>query len=127
MDVQFGLRSLDQVHVPVDDLPRAIDFYRDVLGMVFLFEVPSMAFFSLGDVRLMLGERLDGAPDNASILYYGVEEIQSATEELTNRGVTFELDPTLIAEMPDHDLWMSFFRDSEGNQLALMSEVPRDP
>ena len=127
MDVPFGLRSLDQVHVPVDDLQRAIDFYRDVLGMAFLFDVPGMGFFSLGDVRLMLGEREEGAPAHGSILYYGVENIRSATDELKARGVAFDQEPTLIAEMPDHDLCMSFFRDSEGNQLALMSEVSRDP
>ena len=127
MDVPFGLRSLGQVHLPVEDLPRAIEFYRDVLGMAFLFDVPGMAFFSLGDIRLMLGERQEGAPSQGSILYYEVDDIRAATEELRGRGVAFELEPTLIAEMPDHDLWMSFFRDSEGNQLALMSEVPRDP
>lgn len=127
MTLPFGLRSVGQIHMPVDDLDRAIVFYRDVLGMSFLFEVPGMAFFSLGDVRLMLGERHEGASGPGSILYYRVENIEAATLELEERDVTFELKPTLIAEMPDHDLWMSFFRDSENNQLALMSEVPRDP
>ena len=127
MNASFGLRSLGQIQMPVDDLPRAIGFYRDVLGMAFLFEVPGMGFFSLGDIRLMLGEREEGAAQQGSILYFSVEDIVGAADELKGRGVSFDLDPTRIAEMPDHDLWMSFFKDSEGNQLALMSEVPRDP
>lgn len=95
--------------------------------MAFLFDVQGMGFFSLGDVRLTLGEREDGAPAHAWILYFTVEGIQSDTDELRGRGVSFRVEPTLIVEMSDHDLWMSFFNDSEGNQLALMSEVSHDP
>ena len=39
------------------------------------------------------------------------------------RGVVFRDEPHLIAKMPDHDLWMFFVRDSEGNLIGLMSEV----
>lgn len=125
MSEPFGLRSVGQIQMPVDDLSRAIEFYRDVLGMEFLFEVPRMGFFALGSVRLMLGEREDSQPSQGSILYYPVSDIDQASSVLKERGVVFDLDPTLIAQMPDHDLWMSFFRDSEDNRLALVSEVPR--
>lgn len=124
-DEGFGLQSIGQVMVPVQDLSRAIEFYRDVLGMAFLFEVPRMAFFDLGDVRLMLGEREGGDDAPGSILYYEVDDIQEARARLHGRGVAFDQEPTLIAEMEDHDLWMAFFHDAEGNQLALMSEVPK--
>ena len=127
MDIPFGLRTLGQVHLLVDDLPRAISCYRDVLGAALLFDVPGMRFFSLGDVRLMLGRREDSSPAGASILYFTVEHIQSATDELSGRGISFTLAPTRIAEMRDHDLWMSFFKVSQDNGLALMSEVPHDP
>lgn len=126
-DDGFGLSRVGQIMMPVEDLGRARDFYRDVLGMPFLFEVPRMAFFDLGGVRLMLGEREgDGDGDAApgSILYYRVDDIQVARRSLGERGVSFDQEPALIAEMEDHDLWMAFFHDSEGNQLALMSEVP---
>ncbi len=35
----------------------------------------------------------------------------------------FDDEPHLIAKMPDHELWMAFFHDTEGNMLALMCEV----
>ena len=124
-DSSFGLRKLGQVFMPAQELARAIGFYRDTLGIPFLFEVPRMAFFDLDGVRLMLGEREGDEDHSGSILYYRVEDIGMAHMELTGRGVPFDLDPTLIADMEDHDLWMAFFRDSEGNQLALMSEVPK--
>lgn len=124
-DDDFGLSRIGQIMMPVENLSRARDFYRDVLGMPFLFEVPRMAFFDLDGVRLMLGEREDdGGAAPGSILYYRVDDIQVARRSLGERGVSFDQEPTLIAEMEDHDLWMAFFHDSEGNQLALMSEVP---
>ncbi|MDX1647453.1 MAG: VOC family protein [Longimicrobiales bacterium] len=120
------LERLGQVMIPVTDLGRATAFYRDVLEVPFLFDVPRMAFFELGGLRLMLGEREDGAAATGSILYFQVEDIDTASDRLRRRGVAFDQDPTLIAEMEDHDLWMAFFRDSEGNQMALMSEVADD-
>lgn len=124
-DPSFRLRSIGQLLVPVRDLRRATNFYRDTLGMAFLFEVPRMAFFDVGGVRLMLAEPEGGEDRAGSIVYYKVEELEAAHTELRDRGVAFQQEPTLIAEMPDHELWMAFFHDSEGNQLALMSEVPR--
>lgn len=124
-DFDFGLRTLGQVFMPAQDLRRAVDFYRDTLGMPFLFEVPRMAFFDLEGVRLMLGEREGGEEHPGSILYYTVPDLGAAHAELERRGVPFDTGPTMIADMPDHELWMAFFHDSEGNQLALMSEVPK--
>jgi methylmalonyl-CoA/ethylmalonyl-CoA epimerase len=119
-----GLSRIGQIAVIVHDLPKAVAFYRDVLGMKFLFEVPKMAFFDCGGIRLMLGipetPELDHA---ASILYYKVDDIQSAYQALKSRGVRFEGEPGLVARMPDHELWLAEFRDMEGNVLALMSEV----
>jgi predicted enzyme related to lactoylglutathione lyase len=117
-----ALRSIGQIYVPVEDLRRATTFYRDTLGTPFLFEVPRMAFFDLDGIRLMLGER-DGDQDGtASIVYFDVDDLEETHEALKGRGVEFQQGPTLIAEMEGHDLWMAFFQDSEGNQLALMSE-----
>ena len=122
----FGLSRVGQIFMPVGELSRAIAFYRDILGMKFLFEVPRMAFFDLDGIRLMLGKREDDSTSPGSILYYPVDDLPAAHSILSERDVTFELEPTLIAEMEDHDLWMAFFHDSEGNQLALMSEVAKD-
>ena len=119
-----GLHRIGQIAVTVRDLDRAVEFYRDRLGMRHLFSIPAAAFFQCGDVRLMLGipERaeLDHA---ASIIYYQVDDIQRTSSALSDAGVLFEDEPHLVARMPDHDLWMCFFRDTEGNLLGLMSEV----
>ncbi len=120
--------TVGQIHIPVTDLDRATAFYRDVLGLPFLFAAPpGMAFFRCGTVRLMLGvaEKPEQAHP-ASILYYKVADIEAAHGSLAAAGVSFEHAPTLVHKADDHDLWMGFFRDSEENILALMSEVPRD-
>lgn len=121
-----ALGRIGQIHVGVADVERAIAFYRDVLGVRFLFQVPGMAFFDCAGVRLMLGaaERPD-QPRHASILYFRVDDIQSVTEALRAKQVHFEGDPHLVARLEDHDLWLAFFRDSEDNVMALMSEVAR--
>ncbi len=121
------INQIGQIAVNVHDMRRAVAFYRDTLGMKFLFEIPDAASFACGGVRLMLS--LPEKPEfdhAASIIYYKVADIQAAFQTLSSRGVQFEGKPHLIARMPDHDLWMGFFRDSEGNLLALMSEVPRE-
>lgn len=122
---QFGLSSIGQISINVHDVQKAIAFYRDTLGMKFLFEAPRMAFFDCGGIRLMLA-----LPDRSefdhpgSIIYYKVPDIQRAYDELSSRGVKFESKPTLIARLSDHDLWLADFRDPDNNLLALMSEVP---
>ena len=120
----FGLARLGQIAITVHDLDRATAFYRDVLGLPFLFRAPNLAFFDCGGVRLMLGLPERAEPDHpSSILYFSVADIDAAHAALAARGVSFTDRPHLIAKMPDHDLWMAFFTDSEGNTLALMSEV----
>lgn len=121
---RLELTQIGQIAINVRDLQRAVAFYRDTLGMRFLFQAPGgLAFFDVGGVRLMLGvaEKPEFSHP-ASILYYKVADIGAAYEALTSSGVTFIDQPHLIAKMPDHELWMTFFRDSEENVLALMEE-----
>ncbi|AHG92524.1 Glyoxalase-like domain protein (plasmid) [Gemmatirosa kalamazoonensis] len=114
---------IGQISVLVQDVERATAFYRDVLGLRFLFSAPpGLAFFDCGGVRLMLS-RPEGESGGTSVLYYLVPDIRAAYDTLAARGVTFVDEPHLIARMPDHDLWMVFLRDSEGNTVGLMSEV----
>lgn len=126
----FGLGRIGQVHVRVRDMDRAVAFYKDRLGMRYLFQVPpqvpTMAFFQCGEVTIMLGVPEEAQFDHpASIIYYMVEDIGRAFETLSQRGVSFKAAPHLIHKAPDHDLWMAFFQDSEDNTAALMSHVPR--
>jgi methylmalonyl-CoA/ethylmalonyl-CoA epimerase len=121
----FGLGRIGQIAVPVGDVDRAIAFYRDTLGMRFLFKAPpGLGFFDCDGVRLMLDAPARSQTSNpSSVIYYEVPDIQAAFETLSARGVVFEAKPHLIAKLPDHDLWMAFFRDPDRNLLALMSEV----
>jgi len=120
----FGLNQIGQIAVPVADIERAVAFYRDILGMRFLFLAPpGLGFFDLGGIRLMLDGPAKAQAGNSSVIYYKVQDIQSAFTTLSNRGVQFEAKPHLLAKMPDHDLWMAFFRDPDKNLIALMSEV----
>ena len=121
----LALSTIGQIGVSVSDVARSVAFYRDTLGMKFLFQVPNLAFFDCAGVRLMLSVAERVGETYASILYYKVPDIQVAHAALLERGVTFDDEPHMIARMPDHDLWMVFFRDPDGNLLALMSEVPR--
>ncbi len=122
----FGLAAIGQIGITVSDVPRAIAFYRDALGMKLLFEVPNMGFFDCGGVRLMLSGGEREGDTYSSIIYFKVPNIQAAFEALSGRGVSFEREPHLLARMADHDLWMAFFRDPDRNLLALMREVPRN-
>ena len=123
---RVALDKIGQIAINVKDIGRAVPFYRDTLGMKFLFEVPNLAFFDCGGVRLMLGGAEKPEFDHpASVLYYKVSDINASYEALKTRGVSFIDQPHLIAKLADHDLWMVFFNDPEGNTLALMSEVAR--
>jgi methylmalonyl-CoA/ethylmalonyl-CoA epimerase len=127
MQEKFGLSQIGQIAVTVQDLDRAVAFYRDTLGMKFLFQVPAMAFFDCQGVRLMLSLP-EGTESHisSSIIYYLVADITEAYQTLSQQEVDFSAEPHLIAKMSDHDLWMAFFKDSEANTLALMSEVPHE-
>jgi len=123
-EVAFGLSRIGQIAVMVKDLGRAVAFYRDVLGMRFLFQVPNMAFFDLSGLRLMLGiPETEEFDHPASIVYYDVTDIQAAHEALKSRGVGFRTEPHAVADLGDRVLWLAFFTDSESNPLCLMSEV----
>jgi len=121
----IGIARLGQIAINARDVERAAGFYQDVLGLKLLFKAPGgLAFFDCGGVRLMLSRPEKPEFDHpSSILYFAVPDIQAAYTKLKDSGVRFDDQPHLIARMPSHDLWMTFFRDSEENYLALMSEV----
>ena len=122
----IGISRLGQIAINVHDVNRATAFYRDTLGLPFLFNTGNLAFFDCGGVRLMLSRPEKPEFDHpSSILYFAVPDIVSAHREMLSRGVHFEDTPHLIAKMATHDLWMTFFRDPEKNLLALMCEMPQ--
>ena len=114
-----------QLLVPVDDLAKGLAFYRDVLGLPFLFEAPpQMAFFSCGGIRLLVGVPPAGqVAQRGSTIYFEVSEIAAVCSELKAGGVSFMAEPHVVHRTPSSELWLAEFKDPFGNQLALMSEV----
>jgi methylmalonyl-CoA/ethylmalonyl-CoA epimerase len=119
-----AITGLRQVALTVSEVTRAVDFYRDAVGLKFLFSAgPNLAFLDVGGVRLMLSAPEAGfEPGSSSVLYFQVADIDAAYAEMSARGVTFVDTPHFLAPMPDHDLWLCAFRDPDGNPMALMCE-----
>jgi predicted enzyme related to lactoylglutathione lyase len=124
---EFGLSAIEQIAVNAHDIDRAVNFYRDKLGMKHLFTVPpNLAFFDCDGIRLMLS--LPAKPEfdhPSSIIYFKVDDIQAAFATLSERGIEFEEKPSFVADMGTYNLWLAAFRDSENNMLALMSHVAK--
>ena len=118
-----NLEKIPQIAITVDDLARARNFYQNTLGLKFLFDAGQLAFFQCGDVRLMLSTPEKSEPRGGTILYYKVDDIRAAHTALKSRGAEFFQEPHLIARMPDHDLWMAFLKDTEGNTIGIMCEM----
>jgi catechol 2,3-dioxygenase-like lactoylglutathione lyase family enzyme len=119
-----GIRRIGEVRVAVTDVDRAVAFYRDWLGMPFLFQFPGMAFFDLDGIRLMLVDPTSRDFGGESVIYYRVDDIGLAHAALQERGVEFSDGPHVVHRDEEHELWMAFFRDPDRNVLALMTEVP---
>jgi methylmalonyl-CoA/ethylmalonyl-CoA epimerase len=121
----MNLSKLGQIAFTVKNLDSSIAFYRDVLGVPFLFQAgSSLAFFDLGGVRLMITTGEGEEQEGSAVLYFSVPDIDAAYADLGQRGVSFVDTPHLIATMPDHELWMVFFRDPDGYLRGLMAEKP---
>ena len=119
-----GISQIGQIAINVHDTDRAAKFYQDSLGLPLLFRAGQLAFFQCGQVRLMLDHPEQPEHDHpGSIIYFKVPDIRTAHAQMQGRGVRFIDQPHLVARMPDHELWMTFFKDTEGNTLALMCEV----
>ncbi|HSF16044.1 MAG TPA: VOC family protein [Vicinamibacteria bacterium] len=121
------LSEIGQIAVTAKDIDRAVAFYRDKLGMKFLFQAPpQLGFFSCGSVRLMLAVPGETEHDHpASVIYYRVPDVQVAYRELSSRGVSFTREPAVVHRTDEYELWIAPFEDSEGNTLALMCEKAR--
>jgi methylmalonyl-CoA/ethylmalonyl-CoA epimerase len=122
------LRTLGQIAITVSNLAISTAFYRDTLGMVFLFDAGPMSIFQCDSVRILLGTAEGDRSDaplagSSTILYFRVDDLTQSHANLVTRGVTFSEPPHLVAKMPDHDLWMAFLKDPDGNTIGLMNEV----
>ena len=118
------IQKIGQIGVPIKNIENAIEFYKDILGLTLLFSTESMAFFECSGQRLLLSIPEEKEFANASsVIYFQVEDIKKSYEELIEKGVAFNGEPHLVAKMDHTETWMAFFKDSEGNTHALMSEL----
>ena len=118
-----GLSRIQQISMRAHDVDRAVSFYRDTLGLPFLFAAPPrLAFFDCHGVRLMLSTPEPGFDHPGSVVYFAVDDIRAIYDRLRSRGVAFSTEPHKIATLADREVWLADFADSEGNTLALMSE-----
>jgi methylmalonyl-CoA/ethylmalonyl-CoA epimerase len=120
----FGLSTIGQILVPVRDAEASTAFYRDTLGLPFLFAYPHVAFFDADGVRLYLAEPESADFRGRATLYFRVAEIGAAVAALEERGVVFREPPHVVHRDPSYDLWMAFTTDLDGNNIGLMCEVP---
>ena len=122
--MDLGLGRIGQIHISITDIDRSVSFYRDSLGLPFLFQVPGqpMAFFDAGGTRLYLGVPEDAAYTSHPVLYFTTDDIRAAHRELTQRGVQFVDEPHVVHRDRDTETWMTFFVDPDGTRLGLMSE-----
>jgi len=119
-----AISKIGQIAIIVKDVERAVAFYQNTLGFPLLFRAGNLAFFMCGETRLMLDAASEPEFDHpGSILYFLVPDINAAYSQMKAKGTEFRDQPHMIARMPDHELWMTFFKDTEGNTLALMCEV----
>jgi methylmalonyl-CoA/ethylmalonyl-CoA epimerase len=118
-----GLSRIGQITMRAKDTDRAVRFYRDTLGLPLLFTAPpGLAFFECGGVRLMLGPGEGEFDRPGSVIYFTVDDIQSTHRVLAERGVVFRQKPHMVARLPDREVWVGIFDDTEGNTLAILSE-----
>ena len=124
MSAEHNLSEIRQIAITVSDVGTALPFYRDMLGLTFLFSpAPTLAFLAAGSVRIMLSTPQGaGTVGHNSILYFKVTDIVAAHAAIVGRGAKNERDPQFTAKMPDHELWISFLRDPDGNLVGLMEE-----
>ncbi|MBL4659206.1 MAG: VOC family protein [Alcanivoracaceae bacterium] len=126
MSTNTGIEAVGQIAVAITDIKKSVIFYKEVLGLELLFEVPSgLAIFNCGGVRLML-TTLQGSENDhhTSVIYYKVSDIQESAKVLKNNGAVFIQEPQLVAKMVDHDLWIGFLRDPDENLVGIMAELP---
>jgi len=119
------LTGILQIAVSVKEIDRATSFYRDVLGLPLLMTAPNMAFFNCGGVRLYLdagqGSEHTGST-SGSLIYFRTPDIYALHAHAKTKNIVIHQEPQIIARMPDHDLWLMWIKDSEGNLLGVMEE-----
>ena len=119
MSESLGLGRIVQIAISVKDMARAVRFYRDVVGLKFMFEAPNVAFFDCAGIRLMLGVGAPDAPVGGTYLYFDSADIERDHRVLVERGAAAVRSPHVVANLGDKQLWLAELKDSEENVFSL--------
>lgn len=125
MTAQQGLSKIAQIALTTRDLPKAVAFYRDVLGLKLMFEVSGMAFFDAAGTRLMIGQAENTAPlQNNTYIYFDAGDWHTTEAALASRGLKFERAAEIVQRAEGKEHALRFFKDPDGNALAIMGWRP---
>ena len=119
------LKGVGQILVPISDLDRAVDFYEGVLGLSLSMRFPGIAFFDAGNTRLYLARVPQADFQGRATIYFWVDDVTATIASLEERGAPVRERPSIVHEADDHDLWMGFVTDPDGNQIGVMREAPK--
>jgi len=125
MSAQPALSKIAQIALTTHDLPRAVAFYRDVLGLKLMFEVSGMAFFNAEGTRLMIGQAEHKQPlQNNAYVYFDAGDWAATEAALIARGLKFERAAEIVQRAEGKEHALRFFKDPDGNMLAIMGWRP---
>lgn len=122
--VENKITELGQLAITVENVKRSLEFYRDILGLDFIFS-PSenLAFLRCGATRIMLATPQGaGEIGKNSIPYFKLSNIEEFYKTAVANGARQEREPQLAVQMPDHELWIGFLKDPDENLIGIMEE-----
>jgi predicted enzyme related to lactoylglutathione lyase len=121
-----GLSEIGQIAVTVHDLNSAEKFYREKLGMKFMYRFPNLVFFDCGGVRLMLGLPENPEQDHpGSIIYFKVQDLIEAYSHFKKNLVEIIQEPQQVAKTGSVIIKMMFIKDPDNNPIGVYSETKK--
>lgn len=100
-------------------------YYRDVVGLPFLFEAGGMHFLQAGPSRLMIyGADAQHSVKGGAIVYLEASDWSAAEAKLEANGAAFAHGAQVVMKEPGRELALRPFTDPEGHKLALMGWRP---
>ena len=117
-DLNFKLTQIGVVMLGVEQMARAVTFYRDKLGLTLKGQNEGFAFFDGGGVTLCLSEalaRVSRGISGAVEVVFSVDNVRGAHKALAARGIAFTHEPRNITG----PMWAANFTDPDGHLLSV--------
>jgi catechol 2,3-dioxygenase-like lactoylglutathione lyase family enzyme len=111
------LSRIAAIMLGVRDLPAAIGFYKDKLGLKVIMQESELALLQCGGVIVGLSPRhMNAAPLAEAVeVSFGVDNLRATHKALGERGVVFLSEPRAVTPTD----WAVHFRDVDGHLLSL--------